>query len=108
MDALEHVEVALDQARLGQDVHRELEALDLHGYVLTAKSPSCGMERVPGTTGGGQNPNDEMSFDHVTLVTMDEDGPHVAHLRLDGILDEAVWERAVETQRQALRGLAES
>jgi hypothetical protein len=40
-----------------------------------------------GTTGGGQNPTDEMSFDHVTLVTMDREGPSIAHLRLDGILD---------------------
>jgi Calcineurin-like phosphoesterase len=40
-----------------------------------------------GTTGGGQNANDEMSFDHVTLVTVGADSPSIAHLRLDGILD---------------------
>ena len=40
-----------------------------------------------GTTGGSQNANDEMAFDHVTLVTFAEDGPSIAHLRLDGILD---------------------
>lgn len=57
-----------------------------HRYTHTIKN---GRDHIMlGTTGGGQNPNDEMSFDHVTLVTMDEDGPHVAHLRLDGILDE--------------------
>ena len=42
-----------------------------------------------GTTGGGQSPTDEMSFDHVTLVTMGQEGPSIAHLRLDGILDKA-------------------
>ena len=40
-----------------------------------------------GTTGGGQNINDPMSFDHVTLVTMTEDGPSIASLKLNGILD---------------------
>ena len=39
-----------------------------------------------GTTGGSQNPNDSMSFDHVSLVTMAEGGPSIAHIRLDGIL----------------------
>jgi len=41
------------------------------------------------TTGGSQNPLSDMAFDHITLVTMTEDGPSVAHLRLDGILDES-------------------
>jgi hypothetical protein len=40
-----------------------------------------------GTTGGSQNARDEMAFDHVTLVTMGETGPSIAHLRMDGILD---------------------
>jgi Calcineurin-like phosphoesterase len=39
-----------------------------------------------GTTGGGQ-PDDPMSFDHVTLVTVGEGAPSIAHVRLDGILD---------------------
>ena len=39
-----------------------------------------------GTTGGGQNPEDPMALDHLTLVTMRVTGPSVAHLRLDGIL----------------------
>ncbi|MEQ9297140.1 MAG: metallophosphoesterase [Cyclobacteriaceae bacterium] len=41
---------------------------------------------ILGTTSGSQNPKDETSFDHVTLVTMKEE-PKIAHLRLDGILD---------------------
>ena len=40
-----------------------------------------------GTTGGGQNAGNAMSFDHVTLVTMAKDGPSIGHLKLDGILD---------------------
>jgi hypothetical protein len=40
-----------------------------------------------GTTGGSQNPTDPMAFDHVTLVTVTDEGPSIAHLRLDGILD---------------------
>jgi len=40
-----------------------------------------------GTTGGGQNPADSMAFDHVTWVTMTAEGPAIASLRLDGILD---------------------
>ena len=37
-----------------------------------------------GTTGGGQG---ETAFDHVTVVTMGEEGPTIGNLRLDGILD---------------------
>ena len=39
-----------------------------------------------GTTGGGQS-GSMMSFDHLTLVTVGEGEPSIAHLRLDGILD---------------------
>jgi hypothetical protein len=40
-----------------------------------------------GTTGGSQGATDEMAFDHVTMVTVSGEGPSIAHLRLDGILD---------------------
>jgi hypothetical protein len=39
-----------------------------------------------GTTGGSQNRNDPMALDHLTLVTMTQTGPSIAHLRLEGIL----------------------
>ena len=39
-----------------------------------------------GTTGGSQS-SSQMSFDHVTLVTMGANGPSIANVRLDGILD---------------------
>lgn len=42
-----------------------------------------------GTTGGSQGANNEMAFDHLTLVTVSEDGPSISHLRLDGILDKS-------------------
>ena len=40
-----------------------------------------------GTTSGSQDPADPMAFDHVTLVTMTDDGPSLVNLRLEGILD---------------------
>lgn len=40
------------------------------------------------TTGGGSQlrGNDYGEFDHITWLTMEKDGPHVALLRLDGVL----------------------
>jgi len=40
-----------------------------------------------GTTGGGQNPRNENSFDHLTLVTVDGDGPTLVNLKMGAILD---------------------
>ncbi len=40
-----------------------------------------------GTTGGGQRASNDMSFDHVSLVTMTEDGPSIGNLKLNGILN---------------------
>ena len=57
----------------------------LHTYSHTVKN---GRDYIMlGTTGGAQFPARDMSFDHVTLVTMAGDGPSIVHLRLDGILD---------------------
>lgn len=42
---------------------------------------------ILGTTSGGQNPKDENAFDHLTLVSFSDDGPAIANLRMDGILD---------------------
>jgi hypothetical protein len=39
------------------------------------------------TTGGVQNANKDMAIDHVTLVTVSEDGVDIANLRLSGIFD---------------------
>ena len=39
------------------------------------------------TTGGVQNANKEMAIDHVTLVTMSENGVDIANLRMSGIFD---------------------
>lgn len=39
------------------------------------------------TTGGSQSGASDMAFDQVSLVHMTDDGPSVAHLRMDGILD---------------------
>ncbi len=40
-----------------------------------------------GTTGGAHAPGDPMAIDHVTLVTVSEDGPDIANLRMSGIFD---------------------
>lgn len=42
---------------------------------------------ILGTTGGSQNPESDMAFDHITLVTMTNESPSIANIRLDGILD---------------------
>ena len=39
------------------------------------------------TTGGVQLPDRGRSMDHVVLVTMDDDGAHIANLLMAGILD---------------------
>ena len=56
-----------------------------HSYSLTERN---GRDYVHlATTSGGQNRNDDMAFDHVTLVTMTDEGPSIVNLRLGGILD---------------------
>ena len=42
---------------------------------------------ILGTTGGGQNATDSMSFDHISLVRMSIP-PVITHIRMDGILNE--------------------
>ena len=39
------------------------------------------------TTSGGQRASDNMSFDHLTLVTMGETTPSIVNLRMDGVLN---------------------
>lgn len=56
-----------------------------HSYSHTLKNDKDHI--ILGTTGGHQGANDPNSFDHVTLVTMTPEGPSIANLRLDGILD---------------------
>jgi 3',5'-cyclic AMP phosphodiesterase CpdA len=40
-----------------------------------------------GTTGGTQFPEQALSIDHLTLVTLSEEGPPIANLRMEGIFD---------------------
>ncbi|MEZ5894257.1 MAG: metallophosphoesterase [Parvularculaceae bacterium] len=58
-----------------------------HSYSHTEKNGRDYI--ILGTTGGGQDAADEHSFDHITLVTMDEGGPSIATLRMDGVLDKS-------------------
>ena len=57
----------------------------LHSYSHTLKNDRDYI--MLGTTGGGQNKLDLNAFDHVALVTVDVEGPVIANLRLDGILN---------------------
>lgn len=41
---------------------------------------------ILGTTGGSQNKNDSMAFDHISLVRMAKE-PIITHLKMEGILD---------------------
>ena len=56
-----------------------------HAYSHTVKNDRDYI--MLGTTGGSQNPENEMSFDHISLVTMTDEGPSIANLKLEGILD---------------------
>lgn len=42
-----------------------------------------------GTTGGAQNAESEMAFDHITMVTVAHDGPAIANIKLEGMLDKS-------------------
>ncbi|MEX2169137.1 MAG: metallophosphoesterase [Pirellulales bacterium] len=59
------------------------------------------------TTGGGSRlrGNEYGEFDHVTWLTMEPDGPHLANLRLDGILPpDVVTESSIERFGKFLEG----
>jgi 3',5'-cyclic AMP phosphodiesterase CpdA len=59
----------------------------LHSYSLTERN---GRDYIHlGTTSGSQSATDEMAFDHVMLVTVDEGEPSIVNLRMDGILDKS-------------------
>lgn len=58
------------------------------------------------TTGGGSllRGDDYGEFDHVTWLTMEDDGPHVVNLRLDGVLAaDVVTEESAERFNRFLR-----
>ena len=59
----------------------------LHSYSLTERN---GRDYIHlATTSGSQSATDDMAFDHVTLVTIDEGEPSIVNLRVDGILDKS-------------------
>ena len=57
----------------------------LHEYIYTQRNERDYI--MAATTSGGQNPLLENAFDHLMLVTIDNEGPTIANLRMDGILD---------------------
>lgn len=40
-----------------------------------------------GTTGGSQNKERANAFDHLSLITMDTNGPNISHIKMEAILD---------------------
>ena len=58
-----------------------------HSYSLTERN---GRDYIHlATTSGSQNAADDMAFDHITLVTIDQGQPTIVNLRMDGILDKS-------------------
>jgi hypothetical protein len=57
----------------------------LHDYSYTSKNDRDYI--MLATTSGGQNPESKTAFDHITLVSLTAEGPMIANLRLEGILD---------------------
>jgi hypothetical protein len=59
----------------------------IHSYLYTQRH---GRDYIRlGTTGGSHAPDNPMAIDHVTLVTVAEDGVDIANLRLSGIFDKS-------------------
>ena len=72
------------EAALGERPYTVLNG-HLHSYAHATRN---GRDYITlGTTGGSQPGTDPMSFDHLMIVTMTDDGPSIANLRLEGILD---------------------
>lgn len=57
----------------------------LHKYSYTERNNRDYI--MVATTGGGQDAKSDMAFDHITMVSFNDDGPSIANLRMDGILD---------------------
>ncbi len=56
-----------------------------HSYSHQIKNESDYM--ILGTTGGSQNPNDPNAFDHFTWINITDNGPSIANIKLEGIMD---------------------
>jgi hypothetical protein len=77
-------EFAAIEAALGERPYTVFNG-HLHSFSHTVKN---GRDHIMlGTTGGAQNARDEAAFDHLTVITMTRQGPQIAHLRMDGILN---------------------
>jgi hypothetical protein len=57
----------------------------LHKYSYTERNHRDYI--MVATTGGGQDAKSDMAFDHILYVSFTDEGPSLANLRLDGILD---------------------
>ncbi|QOI97983.1 MAG: metallophosphoesterase [Flammeovirgaceae bacterium] len=57
----------------------------LHEYAYTQRNNRDYI--MAATTSGGQNALSQSAFDHIMWITMDDTGPSIANLRMDGILN---------------------
>ncbi len=66
---------------------REYTVINGHFHSFANQMRKGHSYTILGTTGGSQNPQDSMAFDHVSLVRM-ENKPVITHLKMEGILNE--------------------
>lgn len=66
---------------------REYTVINGHFHSFSNQIRKGQSYTILGTTGGSQNPQDSMAFDHVSLVRM-ENKPVIIHLKMEGILNE--------------------
>ena len=66
---------------------REYTVINGHFHSFSNQTRKGHSYTILGTTGGSQNPQDSMAFDHVSLVRMAKK-PVITHLKMEGILNE--------------------
>ena len=66
---------------------REYTVINGHFHSFSNQMRKGHSYTIVGTTGGSQNPQDSMAFDHVSLVRMAKK-PVITHLKMEGILNE--------------------
>ncbi|MBO0330687.1 metallophosphoesterase family protein [[Muricauda] lutisoli] len=66
---------------------REYTVINGHFHSFSNQMRKGHSYTILGTTGGSQNPQDSMAFDHVSLVRMAKK-PVITHLKMEGILNE--------------------
>ena len=80
-----------DEKGLGplEDVlaNRDYTVINGHFHSFSNQMRKGRSYTILGTTGGSQNPQDSMAFDHISLVRMAKK-PVITHLKMEGVLNE--------------------